>query len=64
MEKRRIYVKWGITGKIAEFFGVSQQTVRNALKGATDGDQPDLIREEAIKRGGFYAEVPEQQDDV
>lgn len=55
---KRIYVKHGMTTKIAEMFGVTGQTVRNALRGATEGEQPDRIREEALKLGGFYAQKP------
>ena len=55
---RRIYVKHGMTTKLAKLFRVTDQTIRNALRGATEGEQPDRIRDEAIKQGGFYAQKP------
>lgn len=48
----RILVETGEKKKLAEYFGVTQQTVRNALRGLTEGEQPDRIRAEALKRGG------------
>lgn len=50
MEK--ILVEPGEKKKLAAYFGVTQQTVRNALRGLTEGEQPDRIRAEAIRRGG------------
>ena len=48
----RILVESGEKKKLAAYFGVTTQTVRNALRGLTEGDQPDRIRREAIRRGG------------
>ena len=48
----RILVETGEKKKLAQFFNVTQQTVRNALRGLTEGEQPDRIRAEALKRGG------------
>lgn len=48
----RILVETGEKKKLAEYFGVTQQTVRNALRSLTEGEQPDRIRAEALKRGG------------
>lgn len=58
LNMKRIYVKHGMTTKLAKLFQVTDQTVRNALRGATEGEQPDRIREEALKQGGFYAQRP------
>lgn len=49
-EKRRYYSRisqLGTTGIIAKKFGVTTQTVRNALKGVFDSDLAKKIREEA-----------------
>lgn len=48
----RILVESGEKKKLAAYFGVTTQTVRNALRGLTEGDQPDRIRAEALRRGG------------
>lgn len=49
---KRILVETGEKKKLAEYFAVTQQTVRNALRGITEGEQPDRIRAEALNRGG------------
>lgn len=49
---KRILVETGEKKKLAEYFNVTQQTVRNALRGITEGEQPNRIRSEALKRGG------------
>lgn len=49
---KRILVETGEKKKLAEYFNVTQQTVRNALRGLTEGEQPDKIRAEALRRGG------------
>ena len=51
MEKRKIYVEKGETSRIARLFMVTDQCVRDALKGKTNGERPDQIREEALKGG-------------
>lgn len=47
----RILYERGMIKALASHFGVTDQTVRNALRGITEGEQPDLIRREALKRG-------------
>lgn len=54
---KRIFVQRGMTAVLAKKYGVTLQTVRNALKYATDGDMPDMIREDAYKMGGFDYKV-------
>lgn len=51
---KKIIVERGMTIKLARLFEVTDQTVRNALRGATEGEQPQRIRQEALKQGGFY----------
>lgn len=48
----RILVESGEKKKLATYFGVTTQTIRNALRGLTEGEQPDRIRAEALRRGG------------
>ena len=38
--------------KLAKYFGVSEHTVRNALRFVTEGEQPEAIRNEALKNYG------------
>lgn len=52
INRRRIILPYGGTAKIAKHFGVTMQTVRNALKFTTDGELPDMIRKEAIQNYG------------
>lgn len=49
---KQILVARGEVQRIAKLFGVSGQTIRNALKFTTEGDDPDRYRTEAIKGGG------------
>lgn len=42
----------GVVSKLSSRFGVTEQTVRNALRFSTEGNQPDLIREVALKEYG------------
>jgi hypothetical protein len=68
MEQKRILIFNGDTKRLAKQFGVSTQTVRNALRFITVGDLPDMIRLEAIRRGGkisavsFNTKVPKNQE--
>lgn len=39
----------GTLGKLAKDIGVTTRTVQYALKYITEGEQPDLIRERAVK---------------
>ena len=48
----KILYERGIVTKLASRLGVTEQTVRNALRFATEGEQPDLIREIALKDYG------------
>lgn len=48
----RILYEKGVIPKVAKRFGVSEQTVRSAFRFATEGEQPDLIRNTAIKEYG------------
>lgn len=58
----RIYVKTGVTAKLAEKFNVTQQTVRVALRGASDSETAMKIREDAINNmNGFYAFYPKKE---
>lgn len=48
----KILYEKGVVPKIAARFGVTDQTVRNALRFSTEGEQPDAIREVALKEFG------------
>lgn len=48
----RILYEKGVIPRLAKRFGVTDQTVRNAFRFATDGEQPELIRQVAIKEYG------------
>lgn len=52
MYRQRILYSRGVIPMLAKRFGVTEPTVRNALRFATYGEQPDLIRETAIKEYG------------
>lgn len=57
--KYRILYEKGTIRRLAERFGVSEQTVRSALRFATEGELPDLIRSTAIKEyGGVLTRKP------
>lgn len=49
---KKILVDRGEVQRIAKLFEVSEQTIRNALKFITEGEEPDRYRTEAIKGGG------------
>ena len=49
---KRIVVPFGATRRIAEHFGITMQTVRNALRFITEGELPDMIRKEAVTNYG------------
>lgn len=57
----RILTERGEAQRIASIFNVSPQTVRNALRFITEGEQPDRIREEALKGGGKITKRPLKQ---
>ena len=48
----KILYEKGVIPRLATRFSVSEQTVRSALRFATEGEQPDLIRAIAIKEYG------------
>lgn len=50
--KPRILYERGVIAKLAKRVGVTEATVRLALRFATEGEQPDLIRHIAIKEYG------------
>lgn len=50
--KPRILYERGVIAKIAKRVGVTEATVRLALRFATEGEQPDLIRQIAINEYG------------
>lgn len=50
--RTRILYERGVIAKIAKRVGVTEATVRLALRFATEGEQPDLIRQVAIKEYG------------
>ena len=56
---RRILVIRGETSRISRLFEVTDQTVRNALRGLVEGELTDKIRAEALRAGGL--EVPKRR---
>ena len=50
--RHRILYEKGVIPKLAKRFGVTENTVRNALRFTTEGEQPDLIRSTALKEYG------------
>lgn len=52
IQTKRIVILYRYTRRIAQHFGCSGQTVRNALRFLTDGELPDAIRKEALKNYG------------
>lgn len=50
--KARILYEKGVIPKIAKEFKVSENTVRNALRFVTEGEQPDAIRKFALEYCG------------
>lgn len=50
--KPKILYERGTIVKLAKRFGVTEATVRLALRFATEGEQPDLIRQVALKEYG------------
>ena len=50
--KPKILYDRGVISKLAKRVGVTEATVRLALRFATEGEQPDLIRQVAIKEYG------------
>lgn len=50
--RHRILYEKGTVAKLAKRFGVSEQTVRSALRFATEGELPDLIRKVALNEYG------------
>lgn len=53
-----IITKQGERVKLAELFGVSEVTIRSALKYRTKSDLAARIRKVAIDRGGVEIETP------
>lgn len=57
--RHRILYEKGTVAKLAKRFGVSEQTVRSALRFATEGELPDLIRKVALNEyGGVLNKKP------
>ena len=50
--RARILYEKGTIPKLAKRFGVTENTVRNALRFTTEGEQPELIRPVALKEYG------------
>lgn len=50
--RAKILYEKGTIPKLAKRFGVTENTVRNALRFTTEGEQPDLIRSTALKEYG------------
>lgn len=50
--KATILYERGVVSKLAKRFGVTERTVRSALRCVTEGEQPDLIRMVALKEYG------------
>jgi predicted transcriptional regulator len=48
----KILVERGEISRMARLFGCTCQTVRNAIRGVTEGERTERIREEALKAGG------------
>jgi hypothetical protein len=59
---KRIIVERGETSRIARLFTVTDQAVRDALKGKLTSERGQQIREEAMRAGGFY--VPRRRKPV
>ncbi len=49
---QKILMKHGTSIKLAREMGVSDRTVRDALRFVTEGEQPDLIRKKAVSEYG------------
>lgn len=50
--KARILYEKGTIPKLAKRFGVTENTVRHALRFLTEGEQPELIRTTALQEYG------------
>jgi hypothetical protein len=48
----RIFVERGEIKRMATLFNCTRQTVHNALRGVTECETAERIREEALKAGG------------
>jgi Arc/MetJ family transcription regulator len=48
----KIFVEQGEIKRMSALFGVTRQTVHNALRHATEGERVDRIRAEALRAGG------------
>lgn len=48
-----IFVKYGMSSRLAKEFGCTIQTVRLALRGAVDSELSHRIRKKALKWGGL-----------
>ncbi|MDR1338579.1 MAG: hypothetical protein LBK58_00725 [Prevotellaceae bacterium] len=56
---KRILVERGETSRIGRLRLVTDQTVRNALRGLTEGERTERIRAEALRAGGV--ELPKRR---
>ena len=50
--RHRILNEKGVIPQLAKRYNVSENTVRYALRFATEGEQPDLIRKVALEEYG------------
>ena len=57
MTKTKILYGRGVVRKLMKEFGVSDNTVRQALKFVTEGEQPEAIRRYALKYLGCKVAV-------
>lgn len=48
---KSIKVRRGSITQLAKLFECTEQTVRNAIRGVTEGESPERIRVEAVKQG-------------
>lgn len=55
---KQILVMRGETSRIGHLFGVTSQTVREALRYRTESDLSEKIREEALRSGGKLTKIP------
>lgn len=48
---KAIKVKRGSITQLAKLFECTEQTIRNSIRGVTEGEMPERIRVEAVKQG-------------
>ena len=51
-------VKKGSVVKLARLFECTEQTIRNAIRGVTSGEDAERVRLEAVKQGFAIKEKP------